>query len=159
MDMVYWLIPGRLGARPGPNKEPWDLTELKTSGVSLVVSLSERMLNRSDEFAALGIDHVCLPLPKSVPPKRGDALDIEYILPHVFEIVAHHLATDAGHCVLVHCSSGKDRSGLFLTYFLMRSEHVPLEAALNRVKQIQPKLLTARGWWEMGQQVLTSLSE
>ncbi len=57
MDKVLWLLPNRLGGRAGPNREPWDLEEFRAQGVSLVISLTERIMNQSSQFFNLGIDH------------------------------------------------------------------------------------------------------
>ncbi len=156
MREVFWLEPNRLGGRPGPNKEPWSLDTFRESGISLVVSLTERMYNASSQFAPYGIDHVCIALPKNAPPKRGDATEIGYLLPCVFEIVTRHLETP-NRRVIVHCSSGKDRTGLFFCYYMMRSNGLSLGAAVSAVRSILPRLLSADGWDRMGRHILTKL--
>lgn len=153
MDKVFWLEPGRLGGRAGPNRHPWSLLEFSSNGVTLVVSLSERMYNTSHEFAAFEMDHVCIALPKSAPPKPGDGTEIAYLLPCIYDVVANHLALGEKR-VIVHCSSGKDRTGLFFVYYLMRTRSLSFESALETVSAIVPRLLTAEGWRDMSRSIL-----
>jgi protein-tyrosine phosphatase len=156
-EFLYWIIPNQLAGRPGPNRQPWSITELRADGFTLVVSLTERLVNRSFEFAAHGLDHISIPLPKNAPPRPGDAFEIGALLPHIYEIVQQRLTASPEERILVHCSSGKDRTGLFMTYFLMRSQQLPMEDAFSQVRALRPDLLTASGWDEMARQVLPHL--
>jgi protein-tyrosine phosphatase len=159
MDSIYWIIPGRLGGRPGPNKVPWVLSAFKENRVSLVISLTERMVNRSAEFAEHEILHVCIPLPKSAPPKLGDEYDIYALLPHIYEIVSEHLNESPENKIVVHCSSGKDRTGLFMTYFVMRYFSKPRRDALEFVRSRRADLLSAEGWKPMAMTILSRLED
>jgi protein-tyrosine phosphatase len=57
----------------------------------------------------------------------------------------------------VHCSSGKDRTGLFLAYWAMRTEGLSAEAAIERVRSVRPIAFSAIGWDELALDVLTAL--
>ena len=153
MNDVYWVLPEILGGRKGPNRSPWDVLELYTSGVRMVVSLTERMLNQSEELVKTGIDHVCIALPKNAPPKLGDKENIIRLLPCVYRIVEAQIETGNGK-IIVHCSSGKDRTGLFMGYFLMRFYQLSPDEAMARLEDIVPDLLSASGWREMASEVL-----
>lgn len=153
MEGIYWIVPNRLAGRPGPNRIPWDPPALKEAGFTLVLSLSERMFGKSEEFYDLGIAHVCLPLPKAAPPNPGDREDIQVLLPHLCEIIRDELASSSHAKVLMHCSSGKDRSALVMLYYLTRDLGMPLKEAYLRVKAQRSDLLTARGWYEMTEKI------
>ena len=58
--------------------------------------------------------------------------------------------------VLVHCSSGKDRTGLFFCYFLMRRFGLAPAPAIARVKALRPIALSADGWQEFAAEVLAA---
>ncbi len=45
---------------------------------------------------------------------------------------------DASSCVLVHCASGVSRAVTITTYYLMRKESIPCEAALQRIRYGHP---------------------
>ncbi len=45
---------------------------------------------------------------------------------------------DASSCVLVHCASGVSRAVTITTYYLMRKESIPCEAALQRIRSVHP---------------------
>ncbi len=57
--------------------------------------------------------------------------------------------------VVVHCWSGKDRTGLFLCYYLLvRHDAFTPEEAIARVRQVRPIALTATGWEDLARAVL-----
>ncbi len=153
---IFWLPNERIGGRPGPNQVAWDLRAIQGSGVFFVLSLTERMVGKSEAFFMAGLDHACVPLPKSAPPRPGDARDIFHLLPLVAELIERQLAMNSGR-ILLHCSSGKDRSGLVLVYFLIRKRHLGIEESMRQVRAVQPRLLTAEGWYDMAVDVLAQL--
>lgn len=149
---VHWLIPNRLAGRPGPNREPWNLRHLREAGFSHVVSVTERMVNKSAEFSKYDLRHVCIPLPSNVPPSPGDEYAIGLILPLITQIVRNLLKTSEA-TVLVHCSSGKDRTALVLIYLLVEAG-MSNEEALDIVHGLVPNMLTAEGWRPMADRLL-----
>ncbi len=64
---------------------------------------------------------------------------------------------DKGRGVLVHCSAGKDRTGLFLCYFVMQHEGLSSQDAISRVRKSRSIALSALGWEEFAKHVLTHL--
>ena len=40
MQHLFWLGEGKSAGRSGPNKDPWDLAELKASGIRAVLSVN-----------------------------------------------------------------------------------------------------------------------
>jgi len=152
MKYVYWVIPDKLGGRKGPNREPWDLAEFRKQGVNWIISTSERMLNRSHEVVAFGIKHLCVPLPKNAPPLPGDADDIFYVLPLLERFIRTCLPESK---IVVHCSSGKDRTPLLMSYFLMKSQRMSARQAMDIMTSIVPQAFTAKGWHEMALSILS----
>jgi protein-tyrosine phosphatase len=152
MDKVYWVIDDRLGGRRGPNQEPWSLAAIKAGGVTMVVSLTERMFNRSVDFASVEIKHVCLPLSSNAPPLPGDEFNIASLLPGLVGILRKELAGNGK--VVVHCSSGKDRSALLLAYYLKTTNQISTGTALDIVRSKNPEMLSAHGWLDMAIRIL-----
>ncbi len=62
-----------------------------------------------------------------------------------------------GRPVLVHCTSGKDRTGLFLSYYVCTTEGLSPSDAIREVRRVRPIALTADGWEQFAQRVLAEL--
>ena len=101
-------------------------------------------LVHADDFASLGISHQCTPLSAEAPPHPGDLELCLERLPIAYEFVAGQI--EAGKAVLVHCRQGKDRTGLFMAYFLRTSLGVSPVEAVRRVKTVRPIAFSAEGW-------------
>jgi len=69
MNHIFWLLPGRLAGRPGPNREPWDLSAVRGLGIDAVLSVNDGEDCNRAELAALGFDHCVVPLPPNEPPQ------------------------------------------------------------------------------------------
>jgi protein-tyrosine phosphatase len=59
--------------------------------------------------------------------------------------------------VLVHCRSGKDRTGLFLSYYLCVIEGLTPSEAVREVRRVRPIALSAEGWESFSYRVLAEL--
>lgn len=152
MEYVFWLVPGRLAGRAGPNRRPWDLAGIRGLGIGAVLSVNDAAGCDPAEFSALGLIHRCIPLPPNEPPLDGDEALCREALPAAHEFVlAQHAA---GRAVLVHCSAGKDRTGLLMSYYLMREHGLGVDEAIARVRAVRPIALSALGWEAMGRRVL-----
>ena len=55
MKNVFWLIPGKLAGRTGPNVDPWDARLLKEGGIGAVLSVNHGILVDAEELADYGI--------------------------------------------------------------------------------------------------------
>ncbi len=155
MKHLFWLIENELCGRPGPNHEKWKVKALAKSGIGAILSVN---FAQSVDTAALkkhNINHQCIPLAANAPPKPEElALCLER-LPIAYEFVQAEI--DAGKKVLVHCRHGKDRTGLFMAYYLMRRYHIGADEAISRVKQVRPIAFTAAGWDSFAPEVLAKV--
>jgi len=153
---VFWLIPGRLAGRAGPNRRPWDLVEIRSLGIGAVLSVNDGEACDPRAFAPLGLRYRCVAMPPNEPPAPGDGDRCREALPEAYAWVRER--HEEGLAVLVHCSSGKDRTGLFMSYFLMKDEGLDPAAAIARVREVRPIALSAMGWEGLARGVLADLA-
>ena len=96
----------------------------------------------------------CLPLSPNAPPQPGDLERCRSMLPKALNFVDEMGRT--GKATLVHCTSGKDRTGLFMAYYLVHRLRMPANEAIAAVRRVRPIALSAVGWQEFAQQVLSN---
>jgi protein-tyrosine phosphatase len=156
MKHLFWLEPGRLAGRPGPDLHPWDLRELKAAGMGAILSVNDANEVFPHAVRAAGLEYAHIPFSDQAPPRPGDAEICAAALPRTRAFIADQHA--AGRAVLVHCLSGKDRTGLTLAYHLMGRDGLDPETALAEVRKVRPIALNAIGWEAMGLAVLRRLA-
>ncbi|ABE55808.1 dual specificity protein phosphatase [Shewanella denitrificans OS217] len=156
MKDVFWLVEGKLAGRSGPNKTPWDLQELAANGIKVIVSLNDA--NQCDEsaMAEVGILHRVFTLPDSIPPTLDDLAICTEILPKILAFIAQCEADNLP--VLIHCRSGKDRTGLMMAYYLMKNGAAPLHA-VSQVRNVREIAFSADGWDQFVFDVLYALQD
>jgi hypothetical protein len=152
---IFWIVPGELAGRPGPELVPWDLAALQTGGIGAVLSVNEGIHCRRSDFEALGLPYACIPLSSNAPPQPGDLVHCLSTLPRAYGYVEEQRAQ--GRAVLVHCTSGKDRTGLFGAYYLMKRLGLDPEAAFARTRELRPIAFSAWGWSEFAMEVLRGI--
>ena len=152
MKHVFWLKPGALAGRSGPDLNPWNAGELRDSGFGAVLSVNDGAACHVEDFNALGMAYRCIPLSDNAPPRDGDLEHCLAALPRAYAYVRGALAAERP--VLVHCTSGKDRTGLFMCYFLMRESGVAVREAISQLRRVRPIALSAEGWEDFAVQVL-----
>jgi protein-tyrosine phosphatase len=154
MQHLFWLIPNVLAGRSGPTKDPWNLQHLRHAGIGAVLSVDDGALCHAEDFEKAGLLYRCLTLSSNAPPQAGDLEHCAAVLPDAYAFV---LANEQlGIATLVHCHSGKDRTALFMAYYLCRRCGLPAGTAVGRVKAVRPIAFTAIGWEEFALQVLAS---
>jgi len=151
---VFWVIPNHLGGRPGPNLYPWNERDLHDAGIRTILSVNDGEWVNVEALESLGIAYRCYPLSDTAPPRPGDIEHCQRVLPLAFEFVEAQLSQ--GRTTIVHCRSGKDRTGLFLSYYLCRAKKLSPLAAIAEIRKIRPIALSAEGWDEFAVQVLSS---
>ena len=154
MKHIFWLIEGQLCGRSGPNHEPWDAAELKSTGVGAVLSVNHAESVYAEDFSALDMPYRCIPLAANAPPREGDHELCMTRLPMAYEYALNQI--ESGHSVLVHCRRSKDRTGLFMAYFLRQQLGLSTGDAIERVKTVRPIALTAEGWEDFAIELLES---
>ena len=152
MKHLFWLIPDQLCGRSGPNHEPWEASELQSAGVGAVLSVNNADSVYPDEFSAVDMPYRCIPLAANAPPREGDLELCLDRLPLAYAYALNEI--ESGHSVLVHCRHGKDRTGLFMAYFLRQQLGMSSKDAVDRVKTVRPIALTAEGWDQFAIDVL-----
>ena len=152
MKHVFWLVPGAVAGRAGPDQHPWDANELLAGGIGAVLSVNDGAACQRQDFTALGMSYRCIPLSDNAPPLDGDIDHCLDALPEAYDFVRGEL--DSRRAVLVHCHSGKDRTGLFMCYFLMRESGISVEDAIKAVRRVRPIALSAEGWERLAATVL-----
>ena len=155
MRNVFWLRPGVIGGRTGPNSDMWDPKDLAAGGIGAVLSVNDGEFVRPDELAAAGIDYCRVPLSDAAPPQPGDLEICINALPRALSFVVDSIGRHRG--VLVHCRSGKDRTGLFLSYYLCVIEGLTPSEAIRELRRVRPVALSAEGWESFSYQVLAEL--
>jgi protein-tyrosine phosphatase len=153
MENVFWLIPAKVAGRPGPDRASWNLRALRSAGIRAILSVNDGLLCHPEDFQACDISYACIPLSENAPPQPGDGETCLRALPLAYDFVQQQLRD--GRATLVHCSSGKDRTGLFLAYYLMRDKGVSVAAAVEELRRVRPNALTATGWDQFAIDVLS----
>ena len=72
MKDAFWLIPGELAGRPGPDLVPWDLAAMRSAGIAAVLSVNDGLLCHPEDFEKQGISYRCVPLAANAPPQPWD---------------------------------------------------------------------------------------
>ena len=141
--LTYEIEPGFLYGRPGPNKSLWHLDGMKKAGIKVILSLVSNPTRQEVEKA--GLIHYQLPFEDKIyrPYKTANQHVLE-ILKKFDEIIDKHL--DRREAILVHCNSGKDRTGLLLVYYLVSRKGLNSKRAISEIKKLKPTALSAKGY-------------
>ena len=152
MDHVFWLHDNLVGGRPGPNLTPWNPSDLRDGGIRAVLSVNDGELVHAEDLNALEIDYLCAPLSEDAPPRERDIETCLTSLPKGFDFVSKN--RELGRKTLVHCRQGRDRTGMFLAYYICKQFGVSPEDAIRQLKEIRRDALAAKGWDEFTLQIL-----
>ena len=153
MKEVFWLRAGKVAGRSGPNLVPWQLEELRSGGFASILSVNHGEDCHTSLIERLGFRYECIPMSRNAPALQGD-LDYNLnILPQAIEYIIKN--SEHGP-VLIHCRSGKDRTGLVMAAYLMVTEGLSAEMAMSEVLKVRPIAFSAEGWQTFCFQVLQS---
>ncbi|MGC9349144.1 MAG: tyrosine-protein phosphatase [Anaerolineae bacterium] len=142
MHEVYWVIPGLLAGRCGPDKVPWDPAQLYAGGIRVVVTAASEV--PVEDLARFNLLHRRVrmtPLPWLW--RRGQRRLVRQahrILPFV------HRKLEAGLPTLVHCHDGDDRTGVVLSGYLVTYLGMIPEQAVAQVRRANPRAMKMPGY-------------
>ena len=154
MKHIFWLVDGQIAGRSGPNKDAWDLAELKQAGFGAIASLNNAEGCDTAAMAELGFKHSVFNLPDNIPPQPQD-LDVSAkILPQVLAFIRQCEAEQLP--VLLHCRSGINRTEMVMAYYLMENGAAPLHA-VSQVRNASGLAFDAEGWDQFVYDVLYEL--
>lgn len=153
MKETFWIIPNKLAGRPGPELCPWSLNEFKQSQIDVFINLSLDEDNQL-EFEQFGIENIWIPLLDDYPANLETEKACRKIIPKSYDLLSELITKNKR--VVVHCSWGRDRTGFLLAYYIMKTENISPIEAINRIRIVQPKAITAKGWEEMAIRIMSN---
>ncbi|WP_025822577.1 dual specificity protein phosphatase family protein [Shewanella marina] len=156
MRDVFWLVEGEIAGRSGPNKLDWDLAELYQNGFRAILSVNNADGCNVDSISQMGFAYCHQELPDNIPPQESDLSICVERLPKALKFIQEQQAL--GNKVLIHCRSGKDRTGLVMAYYLMCSGAAPLHA-VSQVRAIRDIAFSSEGWDQFVFDVLYALQD
>ena len=101
------------------------------------------------------MDYANIPMSANAPALTGDKEICLTHLPLAMDFIGAHLPLGP---VLVHCHSGKDRTGMVLAAALIALEGLTAEAAMEEVYKVRPIAFSAAGWNDFGHSVLSAFA-
>ena len=152
MENVFWLRKEKIAGRSGPNANAWDLEEMKANGFSAILSVNNGEAVHESILSNLGITYSNIPMSSNAPVRDGDKKLCLENLPKAMEFFRKNLMKGP---VLVHCHSGKDRTGMVLAAYLVEFEEYNVMEAMEEVIAVRPIAFSAEGWMEFVQEVLS----
>lgn len=151
MKHVFWLRMGKIAGRSGPNSDMWDLNEVKANGIAAILSVNHGDAVHESLLSSLGIAYSTIPMSSNAPARDGDREYCLANLPKAMGFIRENV--DKGP-VLIHCRSGKDRTGMVLAAYLIEFEAYDVKQAMEEVIAVRPIAFSAEGWMEFALEVL-----
>jgi protein-tyrosine phosphatase len=106
-ENLWWLIPGKLAGVRKPMPE--ELTELQAAGIGAIVSVMDDPSNL-DLYQQADIPHLWLPTKGGTAPSREQLQKLQDFV---------DIQNAQGNAVVVHCTSGRRRTGTMLASYLI----------------------------------------
>ncbi len=156
MRQVFQLREHLFG-RPGPVYCPWNPDELAAGGIGAILSVNHGQSVYPDDLAKAGIAYTCLPMVDNAPPRPDDFELGRMVLPQTLDFIQQNIERGVG--VLVHCTAGKDRTGLTLCHYLCQREGYTPQDALLEVRRVRPEAMSALEYEPFGLKLLSHLLE
>ncbi|MFQ3280919.1 dual specificity protein phosphatase family protein [Reinekea sp.] len=153
MQHVFWLRENQLAGRSGPNLEPWSLEQIKEFGFSAILSVNDGEMVHESLLDQLSLNYACIPMSSNAPIRDGDKDQCLRNLPRTISFIEKNI--EAGP-VLIHCRSGKDRTGMVLAASLIVREGLIPSVAMAEVLKVRDIAFSADTWMDFGLDVLTS---
>ena len=151
MEHVFWLRRGKIAGRSGPNTVMWDLNEIKNNGITAILSVNNGDAVHETMLSDLGINYSNIPMSSNAPAREGDKELCLQNLPKAMDFIRGNIMNGP---VLIHCRSGKDRTGMVMAAYLIEFEKYDVNKSMEEVLSVRPIAFSAEGWMEFGQDVL-----
>ena len=129
----------------------WDLNEVKANGIAAILSVNGGDAVHESMLSNLGIAYANIPMSSNAPARHGDK---EFCLANLPRAMAFIRETMMNGPVLIHCRSGKDRTGMVLAAYLIAFEGYDVKNAMQEVIAVRPIAFSAEGWMEFALEVL-----
>lgn len=155
MQHLFWLRENRIAGRSGPNLNPWDPHRLAEAGIGAVLSVNDAASVYPADLAVVGIEHACHSMEDNAPPRDGDFERALLVLPRALDYLDRVVKN--GRIPLIHCSAGKDRTGLMMCYYLCQRETFAPQDAVAEVRRVRPSALSATDYEAFALEVLHAL--
>ena len=152
MEHVFWLKKGKIAGRTGPNNNIWDLDEIKANGFAAILSVNDGEAVHESMLSSLGIAYSNIPMSSNAPAREGDKEFCLENIPKAMDFIRDNLLIGP---VLIHCRSGKDRTGMVMAAYLIEFEGYNAKEAMDKVISVRPIAFSADGWMEFGLDVLS----
>lgn len=153
MNKLFWLRKNLLAGRTGPNLDSWDVSEFKESGFSAILSVNDGEMVHESLIKAVGLEYANIPMSSNAPVRAGDKDYCLRNLPKAMSFIGKNLVKGP---VLIHCRSGKDRTGMVLAACLIALESMNAEDAINEILSVRDIAFSAEGWVDFGLDVLNT---
>ncbi|MBU2862815.1 dual specificity protein phosphatase family protein [Reinekea forsetii] len=152
MQQVFWLRENLIAGRSGPNLNPWALEVFKANGFAAILSVNDGEMVHESLIDRLGMGYACIPISANAPPRQGDK---ELCLINIPKAISFITKNASQGPVLVHCRSGKDRTGMVLAAYLIAIEGLSPRDAMDEVLKVRAIAFSTDQWMEFGINVLT----
>jgi len=130
---------------------------MSSCGINAILSVNEGEMCYPAEFRMVGIEYCCVPLSKNIPPVLTDTELCVERLPVALDFMRKCLRDQK--TVLIHCFSGKDRTCLLMSYYLMCEHQKTPEQAMKIVKSVRETAFSAEGWGLFVKRVLQACKQ
>jgi protein-tyrosine phosphatase len=152
LEHIFWLRKGKIAGRSGPNFDNWDLNEIGASGFAAILSVNNGEAVHESMLSKTGMAYSNIPMSSNAPVRDGDKERCLENLPKAMAFIRENMIDGP---VLIHCRSGKDRTGLVLAAYLIEFEGCSEKEAMEKVIAVRPIAFSAEGWMEFGLEVLS----
>ncbi|WP_343564811.1 protein-tyrosine phosphatase family protein [Kiloniella sp. b19] len=126
MEQIFWLRENRIAGRTGPNRDSWNPADFKAAGFSAILSVNHADMVDPAAIRAAGLKHANIPMSSNAPPLPDDHEICLRNLPLALQFIEANIPIGP---VIIHCRSGKDRTGLVMAAALMKLEDLTPDEA------------------------------
>jgi atypical dual specificity phosphatase len=124
---IYTVDMGRVGGRPAPGREPWDLAAIRRAGFTVIVSFECDRIDE-DEIRGASIEHYKFCVEDFTAPTLDQLREFNELCDR---------KTSEGKKVLAHCWAGRGRTGTFLASRLIWKG----TGAADAIAEVRQKIL------------------